>query len=150
MSGMHDRSGPVVEYPKAPGSYRPDRVLGRRRGAEPDFGRQGREARVVRDLAEIRQLLKRKLAWYGLRSAIVGPFRRRGDGTLVCDLLTGDGSILSCVSIDRRSGAVQIARDSSAADRIAALSVAISAAAAAWIEAPAREWHPMAGPHPTD
>jgi hypothetical protein len=52
MSGMHDRSGPM-DYPQAPGNHRPDRFLAQRRDAGRDFGRQGREVRVARDLAEI-------------------------------------------------------------------------------------------------
>jgi hypothetical protein len=150
MSGMHGSFGPVVEHPRTPAAVQPARVLGYRRGRALVRAGQPREVRIGRDLAEIRALLQRKLAWYGLHTATVGPFRRMGEGTLLCELLTAQGSVLSRVSVDRRSGAIRIARDGRSGDSIPALCAAISAAAAALVDMPSRQWHPMAGPHPTD
>lgn len=150
MSGMRRSSGLMVEHTRSPAPHRLAPVYGHRRRREADVGAQCREVRIVRDLSEIRELLERKLAWYGLQSVRIGTFRRTGERTLLCDLLTADGSVLCRVNVDRRSCAVRIARGRGFEDRIAGVSAVVSANASDLAEAPSRQWHPIAGPHPTD
>lgn len=62
------------------------------------------------NLDEISDLLERRLAWYGLRSVRLGPFRSGADGALLVDLLDTDGSVLDRVEVDRTSGALRPTR----------------------------------------
>jgi len=60
---------------------------------------------TVTDLAEIVDLLKRKLAWFGLHSVRIGPYVKVHNGAVLIDLLEG-GDPCCRVVLNRRSGAV--------------------------------------------
>jgi hypothetical protein len=73
---------------------------------EPRLGpaRKGMEITNL-EVAEIVELVKRKLAWLGLRSVKIGPFIRVNERAILIDLLAQD-SFLCCIKVDRRSGAI--------------------------------------------
>ena len=60
---------------------------------------------TVTDLAEVVDLLKRKLAWFGLHSVRIGPYVKVKNGAILIDLLDG-GDPFCRVALDRRSGVI--------------------------------------------
>ncbi len=72
----------------------------------PTRNSQRRQELTGRDVAEIVELLERKLAWFGFRSVKVGPFVRVKDNTVSIDLLDR-GEVLCRIQLDRRSGAIR-------------------------------------------
>jgi len=58
---------------------------------------------TVTDLADIVELLKRRLAWFGLHSVRIGPYVKVRNGSILIDLLDGD-ELFCRVTLDRRSG----------------------------------------------
>jgi hypothetical protein len=95
----------------------------------------------------LKNLLERKLAWYGLRPVTLGPFRRLRDEWLLCDLISDDGRVLCRLMIDRRSGTVRVAADGEPKEL---MNVAGRMPFAPAVVEPPSEWHPTAAPHPTD
>lgn len=59
-----------------------------------------------KDLAELVDLLKLRLAWFGLHNVKIGPLVRVRDGVVQIDLL--DGCEVFCrLELDRRRGAIR-------------------------------------------
>jgi hypothetical protein len=65
-----------------------------------------REGLTGRDLAEIVDLLKRKLSWYGFRSIALGPVIKVQEQTISVDLMDS-GVVVGRVEVDRRSGVIK-------------------------------------------
>jgi hypothetical protein len=64
-----------------------------------------REIATYRDIAEIVELVERKLAWFGLPSVTIGPSVKVNQRALLIDLLT-QGDLLCRIEVDRLSGAI--------------------------------------------
>jgi hypothetical protein len=61
---------------------------------------------TVKDLAELVDLLKIRLAWFGFRNVKIGPMVKVRDGIIQIDLL--DGYEVFCrLELDRRKGSVR-------------------------------------------
>jgi hypothetical protein len=59
------------------------------------------------DASRLRRLLRRKLAWYGLRAVEVGSFRSLTNDAVLVDLLEASGAVLCRVEVDRRTGIIK-------------------------------------------
>jgi hypothetical protein len=70
----------------------------------PEPSRKGVDI-TNRDIAEIVELVERKLAWFGFRLVTIGPFIKVNDRVILIDLLT-QGNFLCRIEVDRKSGAI--------------------------------------------
>jgi hypothetical protein len=59
---------------------------------------------TYRDIAQVVELLERKLAWFGLRAVTIGRIKVN-DRAILVDLLT-QGNFLCRIEVDRKSGAI--------------------------------------------
>jgi hypothetical protein len=85
------------------GWRRPDKP---QRAQEPaQLSRQTNSATelTVADLADIVNLLERKLAWFGLHSVRIGPYVQIRNGSILIDLLDGDETFCR-IALGRRQG----------------------------------------------
>ncbi len=85
----------------------------------PEPTRNGVETTNL-EVAEIVELVKRKLAWFGLRSVKIGPFVKVNDRAIVIDLLA-DGNFLCRIEVDRQSGAITKSGDDALSSLITSL-----------------------------
>lgn len=58
-------------------------------------------------LDDMRSMIERTLAWYGLRSVRLGSLDRRSDGAMFADLTDPDGNPLDRVEVDRMTGVLR-------------------------------------------
>jgi hypothetical protein len=71
-----------------------------------DRGSAKSEGLTGRDLAEIVDLLKRKLAWYGFRSIALGPVVKVQEQIISVDLMDR-GLVVGRVELERCSGTIK-------------------------------------------
>jgi hypothetical protein len=86
---------------------------------QPEPSRKGVDI-TNRGIAEIVELVERKLAWFGFRSVTIGPFIKVTDRAILIDLLT-QGNFLCRIEVDRQSGAITRSGDDALAPLIASL-----------------------------
>ena len=85
---------------------------------QPEPSRKG--VITNRGIAEIVELVERKLAWFGFRSVTIGPFIKVTDRAILIDLLT-QGNFLCRIEVDRQSGAITRSGGDALAPLIASL-----------------------------
>jgi hypothetical protein len=73
-----------------------------------------------RDVADIVDLVERKLVWFGLPSVRIGPFIKVNDRAILIDLLAY-GNFLGRIEVDRQSGAITRSGTDALAPLIASL-----------------------------